>query len=62
MAIVKTQKIGNAIVHTDDSAYAHLSPEELEKRKAEVRENVLRVARRVLERQEEERIKASGED
>lgn len=62
MAIVKTQKIGNAIVHTDDSAYAHLTPEELEKRKAEVRENVLRVARRVLERQEEERIKASGED
>ena len=62
MAIVKTQKIGNAIVHTDDSAYAHLTPEELEKRKAEVRENVLRVARRVLERQEEERFKASGED
>lgn len=62
MAIVKTQKIGNAIVHTDDSAYAHLTPEELEKRKAEVRENVLRVARRVLERQEEERIKASGEN
>lgn len=62
MAIVKTQKIGNAIVHTDDSAYAHLTPEELEQRKAEVRENVLRVARRVLERQEEERIKASGEN
>lgn len=62
MAIVKTQRIGNAIVHTDDSAYAHLSPEELEKRKAEVRENVLRIARSVLERQEEERIKASGED
>ena len=61
MAIVKTQKIGNAIVHTDDSAYAHLSPEELEKRKEEVRQNVIREALRAKRRQEELAI-ASGEN
>lgn len=54
MAIVKTQKIGNATVYTDDSAYAHLSPEELEKRKEEVRQNLINDAFCVIRRLEEE--------
>lgn len=43
MAIVKEQYIGNAKVLTDDDCYAHLTPEELEQRKKDVAESVIRI-------------------
>ena len=56
MAIVEVKKIGNCTVYVDDSAYASLTPEELEKRKAEVTENVKRILLQMIEKNELKRL------
>lgn len=60
MAIVNTRKIGNATVHTNNSFYAHLSPEELEKHEANVRQSIIDEALRILQKIESEKGEASN--
>ncbi len=43
MAIIREEYIGGVRVLTDDDAYAHLTPEELEQRKKDVAESVIRI-------------------
>lgn len=54
MAIVREQYIGNARVLTDDSCYAHLTPEELEERKKAVAESVIRICTEAMARKARE--------
>lgn len=56
MAIVKTKKWGNCTINITDDAIRDLSPEELKKREAEVKQNILNIIERARMRQLEKEM------
>lgn len=54
MAVVKTMKWGNCTIEICDDAYRDLTPEQLEKRKERIKNNILNICERARLRRLEE--------